>query len=72
MNRDRIDGNWKQFKGTVQAQWGKLTGDHLSVLAGTRDQLAGKLQEQHGISKDETRQQLTDWRKRLNEINRVK
>ena len=42
MNWDRIEGNWKQFKGNVKEQWGKLTDDQLDVIAGRRDQLAGK------------------------------
>ena len=29
MNEDRIQGNWKQFTGKVQEQWGKLTDDEL-------------------------------------------
>jgi uncharacterized protein YjbJ (UPF0337 family) len=24
MNWDRIEGNWKQFRGKAQQQWGKL------------------------------------------------
>jgi len=41
MNWDRIEGNWKQFKGRVQSQWGKLTDDDLDVIKGDRDRLAG-------------------------------
>jgi uncharacterized protein YjbJ (UPF0337 family) len=61
MNWDRVEGNWKQFKGTVKQQWGKLTDDQLDVVGGKRDQLAGKIQETYGISKDETDKQLTAW-----------
>lgn len=42
MNWDIIEGDWKQFKGKVKAQWGKLTDDRLDVIAGKRDQLKGK------------------------------
>ena len=45
MDWNIVEGNWKQFKGKVKAQWGKLTDDHLDVIAGNRDQLAGKIQE---------------------------
>lgn len=31
MNWDRIEGNWKQFKGNVKEKWGKLTDDQLDV-----------------------------------------
>jgi len=72
MNWDRIEGNWKQFKGKVKVQWGKLTDDQLDVIAGKRDKLAGKIQETYGCSKDETEKQLTAWQKRMKEITHVK
>ena len=58
MNWDRIEGNWKQFKGNAKQQWGKLTDDQLDVIAGKRDQLVGKIQEQYGIGKDEAEKQV--------------
>ena len=45
MNWDRIEGSWKQVIGKARAQWGKLTDDDLDVVAGRREQLAGKIQE---------------------------
>ena len=69
MNWDRIEGNWKQFKGNVKEQWGKLTDDQLDVIAGKRNNLAGKIQEMYGISKDETEKQLADWQKRMKEAS---
>jgi hypothetical protein len=42
------------------------------VIAGKRDNLAGKIQETYGISKDETEKQLTEWQKRQKEITHVK
>jgi len=64
MNWDRIEGNWKQFKGSVKSQWGKLTDDHIDVIAGNRDQLVGKVQEAYGITKDETEKQISAWQNR--------
>lgn len=63
MNWQIVEGNWKQFRGKVQAQWGKLTDDHLDVIAGRRDQLAGKIQESYGISKDEAEKQIKAFEK---------
>jgi len=68
MNWDRIEGNWKQFKGSALQQWGKLTDDQLDVIAGKRDLLLGRIQELYGISKDETKKQLADWEKSMQEI----
>jgi uncharacterized protein YjbJ (UPF0337 family) len=42
MNWDRIEGNWKQFKGHAKQQWGKLTDDDFDQASGRRDQLAGE------------------------------
>jgi uncharacterized protein YjbJ (UPF0337 family) len=64
MNKDRIEGNWKQLKGKVKEQWGKLTDDDLDVVAGKRDQLVGRIQERHGVSKDEADKQVKDWEKK--------
>ena len=64
MNKDTVEGNWKQFKGKVKEQWGKLTDDDFDVIAGQRDQLLGRIQERHGISRDEAEKQVTDWERR--------
>jgi uncharacterized protein YjbJ (UPF0337 family) len=64
MNNDTIEGNWKQFKGKVKEQWGKLTDDDFDVIAGKRDQLLGRIQERHGISRDEAETQVSDWEQR--------
>jgi len=63
MNWDRIEGNWKQFKGEAQTQWGKLTEDDLDVVEGKRTALAGKIQERYGIAKDKAEREIDDWLK---------
>jgi len=65
MNWDRVQGNWKQFKGKVKEQWGRLTDDDLDRIDGQREQLAGKIQEYYGIGKDEAERQLSDWERAL-------
>ena len=57
MNKDRMEGNWKQLKGSIMEKWGKLTTDDLDVIEGRREQLSGKLQERYGIAKEEAEQQ---------------
>jgi uncharacterized protein YjbJ (UPF0337 family) len=64
MNEDTVKGNWKQFKGKMIEQWGKLTNDDFDVLDGKREQFVGKLQERQGIARDEAERQLTDWQSR--------
>ena len=62
---DRISGNWTQWKGRVRERWGKLTDDQLDVVAGRRDQLAGRIQEAYGLSSEETDRQLRNWERNL-------
>jgi uncharacterized protein YjbJ (UPF0337 family) len=59
MNWDRIEGNWKQAKGKIKEQWGRLTDDDLNIIDGKREQLAGKIQHAYGVSKDEAEKQLS-------------
>jgi uncharacterized protein YjbJ (UPF0337 family) len=61
MDWNRIEGNWKQFKGKIKEQWGHLTDDDLDKIAGKREQLEGKIQERAGITKDAARKDVDDW-----------
>ena len=58
---DKIAGNWKQFRGEVRQQWGKLTDDDLEQARGERDKLVGRIQERYGIAKDEASRQIDEW-----------
>ena len=52
MDWNRVEGNWKQMKGTVKQQWGKLTDDDLTQIDGSREKLEGIIQERYGIARD--------------------
>lgn len=64
MNHDRVEGQWKQVKGKLKERWGKLTDDDLDVIAGRREQLLGRIQERHGIAKEEAVRQVQDFERR--------
>jgi uncharacterized protein YjbJ (UPF0337 family) len=66
MNWDRIEGNWKEFKGKVQQHWGDLTNDDLDVIRGKRTELAGRLQQRYGYQKEEAEKQINTWLGTLN------
>ena len=58
MNRDILVGQWKQLKGKVKQQWGRLTDDELDQIDGRYDELAGLIQERYGYSRDEAVNEL--------------
>lgn len=64
MNKDMLEGNWMQLKGKVKEEWGKLTDDDLDVIAGKRDQLAGKLQSRYGLAKEAVEEHIAAFEKR--------
>jgi uncharacterized protein YjbJ (UPF0337 family) len=61
MNWDTIQGQWKQAGGKVKEKWGKLTDDDLTLIAGKRDQLVGKIQERYGIAKEAAEKQIDEF-----------
>ena len=72
MNRDILEGQWKQFKGKVKQQWGRLTDDELDQINGRYDELAGLIQERYGYSRDEAANELDMFLKNLDtrDVNR--
>jgi uncharacterized protein YjbJ (UPF0337 family) len=68
MDWNRIEGNWKQFKGRAKEKWGRLTDDDLDVVNGRRDQLEGKIQERYGLAKDKAKQDVDAWSNSLTNI----
>jgi uncharacterized protein YjbJ (UPF0337 family) len=65
MNWDRIEGNWKEFRGKVQQQWGKLTDDDFDLIRGKRTELAGHLQQRYGIARDQAEREIDSWLRNL-------
>jgi uncharacterized protein YjbJ (UPF0337 family) len=63
MHWNEISGQRTQFKGRLKEQWGELTDDELEAIAGNRERLVGKLQEKHGLTKDEAERQLEEWQR---------
>jgi uncharacterized protein YjbJ (UPF0337 family) len=62
MNRDTFQGQWKQMKGSVKKQWGKLTDDDIARVEGDFDELAGRIQERYGVAREEAEKQIKAWK----------
>jgi len=52
MNKDIMQGKWKEMKGKVKEQWGKLTDDDLNKIDGKSEQLVGLLQQRYGYARE--------------------
>ncbi len=61
MNSDEFQGKWKQMKGSVRQQFGKLTDNDIEMIAGQHDKLIGKLQERYGYAREEAEKKAKEW-----------
>jgi uncharacterized protein YjbJ (UPF0337 family) len=66
MNKDSFKGMWKEFKGKVKQQWGKLTDDDITQIDGKREELLGRLQKYYGYTKEKAENELSTWEKKFN------
>ena len=58
MNKDILEGKWKQMRGNAKTWWGKLTDDDLDRAAGKYDVLAGLLQEKYGYTRQRADEEI--------------
>lgn len=61
MNEDIMKGKWNQLKGMARQQWGKLTDDDIERIAGSKDELLGRLQERYGYDRERAQREIDDW-----------
>jgi uncharacterized protein YjbJ (UPF0337 family) len=67
MNQDIIQGKWTQLRGSLKNKFGKLTDDDLSRVEGSRQYLAGKLEERYGWQKDQVDREINAFEKMLHQ-----
>jgi uncharacterized protein YjbJ (UPF0337 family) len=58
MNKDIMEGKWKQMRGEAKAWWGKLTDDDLERAAGKYEVLAGIIQEKYGYTREQAANEI--------------
>ncbi len=64
MNRDRVQGLSKRVGGRLKETWGAIVRDPRAMAAGRRDQIAGRVQEQRGLSRQRADRQLEEFMRR--------
>lgn len=61
MANDIIKGHWKEIKGKLKQQWGKLTDDDITTMEGNFEELSGKLQKSYGYQKEQAKKEIDDF-----------
>jgi uncharacterized protein YjbJ (UPF0337 family) len=65
MTWDIIEGQWNDIKGRLRSRWGRLTNDDLTVIAGQREVLIGRLQQRYGFVRAEAELEVEGWLARI-------
>jgi uncharacterized protein YjbJ (UPF0337 family) len=58
VNKDILEGKWKQIRGEAKAWWAKLNDADLDRAAGKFEVLAGILQEKYGYSRQRAAEEI--------------
>ena len=58
MNRDILEGQWKQMRGQAKMWWGGITDDDFDRVAGNYDVIAGLLQEKLGYTRQRAEEEI--------------
>ena len=61
MNSDVLKGKWRQLKGEVKSQWGKLTDDDLDRVEGDAEKLIGRVQERYGYARHDAEREVNEF-----------
>ena len=64
MDWDQVRDEWREVKGMVRRQWGRLTDDDLDVIGGRREHLVGILQRRYGQVRVEIERQVGEFERR--------
>jgi uncharacterized protein YjbJ (UPF0337 family) len=59
MNKDIIQGKWKEIKGELHKAWGNVTDDEWEKTKGDSTAIAGLLQQKYGFAKDDASKKVS-------------
>lgn len=61
MNKDQLEGKWKQIKGKFKQKYGHVTDDDIFFSEGKFDEMLGKIQEKTGKKKEDILEEIENW-----------
>ena len=59
---------WIKTRNSIKAQWSELTDDQLDAIAGKRDELVKRLEENFGVSRQDANRQVEEWESRNGDL----
>jgi uncharacterized protein YjbJ (UPF0337 family) len=70
INQDILQGKWKQLRGQVKQNWGRLTDSQLDQIEGRNEELVGLLQESYGYTRAQAQQAVDDFVRRVDDMQK--
>ena len=65
MSSNTMAGKFKQMKGKIRKQWGKLTDDDIDRAEGSWEKFVGTLQEKYGKAREDADKEAKSFFDRL-------
>jgi uncharacterized protein YjbJ (UPF0337 family) len=59
LNKDILQGQWRQFRGNIKERWGDLTDDEMTQAEGNWDKLVGFIQQRYGETRENIERELS-------------
>lgn len=67
MNPNVLEGKWKEVRGRVKEQWGRLNDKQLDQIGGRYEQLVGQIQQTYGYTAEKARQEVDRFIQKLSD-----
>ena len=64
MEWSTIEARWHEYVAAAKVQWGKLSLEQISRMAGRRVFLVKRVQEAYGLTSGDAERQVADWQTR--------
>lgn len=61
MDWEATRGDWDRIRGRLRARWARLTEDDFDAIAGSREQLLGRLRATYGLTEERAESELRNW-----------
>jgi uncharacterized protein YjbJ (UPF0337 family) len=61
LNKDVLQGHWKEARGKIKQEWGKFTDNDITQLKGTYEELEGLLQQRYGYAKEQADKAINEF-----------